>query len=77
MIYRPLGNTNIQASLITLGTMTYGEQNTQAEAFEQLDYAYEQGVTCIDVAEMYPIPPRADTYGDSEVIVGNLSLIHI
>lgn len=71
MIYRPLGNTNIQASLITLGTMTYGEQNTQAEAFEQLDYAYEQGVTCIDVAEMYPIPPRADTYGDSEVIVGN------
>lgn len=71
MIYRALGNTDIQVSLITLGTMTYGEQNSQAEAFKQMDYAYEQGVNCIDVAEMYPIPPNANTYGESEVIVGN------
>lgn len=71
MIYRTLGNTDIQVSLIALGTMTYGEQNTQAHAFEQMDYAYEQGINCIDVAEMYPIPPNAITYGESEVMVGN------
>jgi aryl-alcohol dehydrogenase-like predicted oxidoreductase len=71
MIYRVLGNTDIQVSLITLGTMTYGEQNSQSDAFEQMDYAYEQGVNCFDVAEMYPIPPNESTYGDSEVIVGN------
>lgn len=71
MIYRALGNTDIQVSLITLGTMTYGEQNSQSDAFEQMDYAYEQGVNCFDVAEMYPIPPNESTYGDSEVMVGN------
>ncbi len=70
MQYRPLGNTDVNVSLITLGTMTFGEQNTQAEAFEQMDYAIAQGVNCIDVAEMYPVPPRAETYGDSETIVG-------
>jgi aryl-alcohol dehydrogenase-like predicted oxidoreductase len=70
MIYRALGSTDIQVSLITLGTMTYGEQNSQSDAFEQMDYAYEQGVNCFDVAEMYPIPPSESTYGDSEVMVG-------
>lgn len=67
---RPLGNTDINVSLITLGTMTYGEQNTQAEAFEQMDYAYAHGVNTIDVAEMYPVPPKAETFGASETIVG-------
>jgi aryl-alcohol dehydrogenase-like predicted oxidoreductase len=71
MLYRLLGNTDIQVSLITLGTMTYGEQNTQAEAFEQMDYAYEHGINSFDVAEMYPIPPNENTYGDSEVMLGN------
>lgn len=70
MQYRPLGNTDLQVSLLTLGTMTYGEQNTQAEAFEQLDYAVAQGINTIDVAEMYPVPPRSSTYGESEAIVG-------
>lgn len=67
---RPLGNTDINVSLITLGTMTYGEQNTQAEAFEQMDYASAHGVNTIDVAEMYPVPPKAETFGASETIVG-------
>ncbi|MGS2718515.1 NADP(H)-dependent aldo-keto reductase [Eionea flava] len=70
MQYRPLGNTDINVSEITLGTMTYGEQNTQAEAFEQMDYALAHGVNTIDVAEMYPVPPKAETYGESEAIVG-------
>ena len=70
MQYRALGNTDIQVSLLTLGTMTYGEQNTQAEAFEQMDYAVAQGINTIDVAEMYPVPPKASTYGESEAIVG-------
>jgi len=69
--YRNLGDTDIQVSLITLGTMTYGEQNTQLEAFEQMDYAFAQGVNTIDVAEMYPVPPRASSYGESETIVGH------
>jgi aryl-alcohol dehydrogenase-like predicted oxidoreductase len=71
MAYRPLGNTDITVSLIALGTMTFGEQNSEAEAFSQMDYAYDQGVNFIDVAEIYPVPPRADTCGRSEIIVGN------
>ena len=71
MEYRPLGCTDINVSLITLGTMTYGEQNTQEEAFEQMDYAFAHGVNTIDVAEMYPVPPQESTYGLSETIVGN------
>lgn len=70
MQYRQLGNTDLQVSLITLGTMTYGEQNTQDEAFEQMDYAFANGVNTIDVAEMYPVPPKESTYGMSETIVG-------
>ena len=71
MIYRQLGAIDIRVSLIALGTMTFGEQNTQKEAFEQLDYALAQGVNFIDVAEMYPVPPKAETYGHSETIIGN------
>jgi aryl-alcohol dehydrogenase-like predicted oxidoreductase len=71
MQYRPLGRTGIEVSLIGLGTMTWGEQNTEAEAFEQLDYALEQGVNLIDAAEMYPVPPRAETQGRTETFIGN------
>ncbi|AGA35279.1 Oxidoreductase, aldo/keto reductase family [Thioalkalivibrio nitratireducens DSM 14787] len=70
MQYRTLGNAGIEVSLIGLGTMTWGEQNTEAEAFEQLDYALEQGVNLIDAAEMYPVPPRAETQGRTETYIG-------
>ena len=71
MQYRKLGNTDIDVSLICLGTMTWGEQNTQSEAFEQMDYATDKGVNFFDTAELYSIPPRAETYGRSEEIIGN------
>ena len=58
---RPLGRTDLNVSVICLGTMTFGEQNSEAEAHEQLDYATSQGVNFIDTAEMYPVPPRAHT----------------
>ena len=67
---RPLGNTDIQVSLIGLGTMTWGEQNTEQEAHEQLDYATSCGINFIDTAEMYPVPPRAATYGRTEEYIG-------
>ncbi|MCW8194320.1 NADP(H)-dependent aldo-keto reductase [Proteobacteria bacterium 005FR1] len=68
---RPLGNTDIQVSEICLGTMTWGEQNTQDEAFSQMDYALERGINFFDAAEMYPVPPRAETQGSTETIIGN------
>ncbi|MGE4125361.1 MAG: NADP(H)-dependent aldo-keto reductase [Pusillimonas sp.] len=71
MQYRKLGQTDIDVSLIGLGTMTFGEQNTEAQAHEQLDYAYAQGVTLVDVAEMYPVPPKPETCGASERFVGS------
>ena len=71
MKYRPLGRTGLDVSLIGLGTMTWGEQNTQDQAFEQLDYALSQGINFIDTAEMYPVPPRAETQGATESIIGN------
>ncbi|WP_034294865.1 NADP(H)-dependent aldo-keto reductase [Herbaspirillum sp. RV1423] len=70
MQYRPLGRTNVNVSLITLGTMTWGEQNTEAEAHSQLDFATERGINLIDVAEMYPVPPKAETQGLSERYLG-------
>jgi predicted aldo/keto reductase-like oxidoreductase len=70
MLYRPLGNTDIQVSLITLGTMTFGEQNTEAEAHAQLDMAVEYGVNLIDAAEMYPVPPKPETQGLTEQYIG-------
>ena len=70
MQYRQLGHTGQQVSLITLGTMTWGEQNTEAEAHAQLDLATERGINLIDVAEMYPVPPRAETQGLSERYLG-------
>lgn len=71
MQYRKLGNTNIDVSLIGLGTMTWGEQNTQAEAFQQMDMALAEGVNFFDAAEMYPIPPKPETQGQTETILGN------
>jgi aryl-alcohol dehydrogenase-like predicted oxidoreductase len=71
MEYRTLGRTDIKASVIGLGTMTFGEQNTEAEGHQQLDYALEQGVNFIDTAEVYSVPPRAETYGATENIIGS------
>ena len=71
MNYRKLGNTNLNVSTICLGTMTYGEQNSQDEGFEQMDYALDQGVNFIDTAELYPIPPKKETYAKTEEIIGN------
>jgi len=71
MEYRQLGKTDLNVSLICLGTMTWGEQNSEAEAFEQLDYALDQGVNFIDCAEMYPVPPRPETQGRTEEYIGN------
>ena len=71
MKYTKLGNTNIDVSVICLGSMTWGQQNTEQEAFSQMDYALEQGVNFFDTAELYSIPPNADTYGSTERIIGN------
>ena len=70
MQYRNLGNTDTQVSVICLGTMTWGEQNTRDEAFEQMDYALDNGVNFFDTAELYAIPPKAETYGSTEAIIG-------
>lgn len=66
-----LGHTDIQVPEICLGTMTFGQQNTQQQAFEQLDYALERGVNFWDTAEMYAVPPTPQTYGSTETILGN------
>ena len=71
MNYKKLGNTDLDVSTICLGTMTWGEQNTQEEGFEQMDYALDQGVNFWDTAELYAVPPRKETYGHTEVIIGN------
>jgi aryl-alcohol dehydrogenase-like predicted oxidoreductase len=71
MKYKKLGRTGLDVSLIGLGTMTWGRQNTQDEGFEQMDYALEQGINFFDTAEMYAVPPTADTYGKTETIIGN------
>jgi aryl-alcohol dehydrogenase-like predicted oxidoreductase len=68
--YRKLGHTGLDVSLIGLGTMTWGEQNTEAEAHEQLDYALSRGVNLIDAAEMYPVPPKPETQGRTEAYIG-------
>lgn len=70
MQQRVLGSTGIMVSKICLGTMTWGEQNTREQAFEQLDYALSHGVNFIDTAEMYPVPPCQETYADTERIIG-------
>ena len=71
MKYRKLGTTNIDVSVICLGTMTFGEQNSQIDGFQQMDYALDQGINFFDTAELYPIRPRKETYGRTEKIIGN------
>ena len=71
MEYRKLGHTDIDVSVICLGTMTWGEQNTESDAHEQLNYALENGVNFIDTAELYAVPPRKETYSLTEQYIGN------
>lgn len=66
-----LGRTGIKVSRICLGTMTWGRQNTQDQAFQQMDFALERGINFFDTAELYPVPPTAETYGATETIIGN------
>jgi len=69
--YRQLGHTDIQVSSLCLGTMTFGEQNTESDAHAQMDFAFERGINFFDTAEMYAIPPRAETQGLTERFIGN------
>ena len=71
MKYTTLPKTSIKVSKICLGTMTWGNQNTQEEAFEQMNYALEQGVNFFDTAELYPVPATPETYADTERIIGS------
>lgn len=71
MHYQKLGRSELNVSRICLGTMTYGKQNTEAEAHEQLDYALAHGVNFLDTAEMYPIPTAAEIQGRTEDYIGN------
>lgn len=70
MEYIKLAHTDLMVSKVCLGTMTYGDQNTESEAHAQLDYAIAQGINFIDTAEMYPVPPKAETYTRTEIMVG-------
>lgn len=70
MQYRTLGKTDIKVSTICLGTMTWGEQNTEAEGHDQMDYALERGINFFDTAEMYSVPARKETQGSTERIIG-------
>ncbi len=71
MRYTTLPKTDIKVSKICLGTMTWGNQNTQDEGFAQMDMALDKGVNFFDVAELYPVPATADTYAETERIIGN------
>ncbi|WP_414472714.1 aldo/keto reductase [Microvirga sp. M2] len=71
MQYRRLGRTDLNVSLICLGTMTWGQQNTEADGHEQMDYALDQGINFFDTAELYSIPPRPETQGSTERIIGS------
>ena len=71
MNYKKLGTTNLDVSTICLGTMTWGEQNSQKEGFEQMDYALDQGINFWDTAELYSVPPKEETFGHTEIIIGN------
>ncbi len=71
MKFKKLGTTDLDVSLICLGTMTWGTQNTEKDAFEQMDYSIESGINFFDTAELYSVPPNADSYGKTEIIIGN------
>ncbi len=70
MEYRRLGSSDLKVSVLALGTMTFGEQNTEAEAHAQLDFAVSNGINFIDTAEMYPVPPRGETVHHTESYIG-------
>ncbi len=69
--FRKLGRSDLEVSLIGLGTMTWGSQNTEQEAHEQIDYALDQGVNFLDTAELYPVPPKRETHATTETYIGN------
>ena len=71
MKFKKLGTTDLDVSLICLGTMTWGTQNSEKDAFEQMDYSVSKGVNFFDTAEIYSVPPNSDSYGKTEVIIGN------
>ena len=71
MNFKKLGNTDLKVSTICLGTVTWGEQNTQKEAFQQMDYAEDCDINFFDTAELYAVPPNKKTYGKTEEIIGN------
>ena len=71
MKFKKLGNTDLEVSLICLGTMTWGTQNSEKDAFEQMDYSISKGINFFDTAELYSVPPTADSFGKTEVIIGN------
>src|SRR5690606_10775546 len=71
MKYTTLPHTNIKVSKICLGTMTWGNQNTQEEGFAQMDYALDRGVNFFDTAELYPVPATPERYAHTEIIIGN------
>ena len=70
MNFKKLGNTNLKVSTICLGTMTWGEQNNEKEAFEQMNYSLDCGINFFDAAEIYPSPCRKETFGETEKIIG-------
>ena len=71
MKFKKLGTTDLDVSLICLGTMTWGTQNSEKDAFEQMDYSVDAGINFFDTAEIYSVPPNSDSYGKTEVIIGN------
>ena len=71
MKFKKLGTTDLDVSLICLGTMTWGTQNTEKDAFEQMDYSIGSGVNFFDTAELYSVPPNSESYGKTEVMIGN------
>ncbi len=71
MKFKKLGTTNLDVSLICLGTMTWGTQNSEKDAFEQMDYAVSKGINFFDTAELYSVPPNAQSYGKTELMIGN------
>jgi aryl-alcohol dehydrogenase-like predicted oxidoreductase len=70
MIYSELGTSKIRVSLLCLGTMTWGQQNTEEDAFKHLDFACDMGINFIDTAEIYPVPPKAETFSLTEQFIG-------
>jgi len=71
MKFKKLGTTDLDVSLICLGTMTWGTQNSEKDAFEQMDYSIGQGINFFDTAELYSVPPTAESYGKTEIMIGN------